>query len=410
MDEIIMNKPALRVFVLICLLAPLSSLQAVEATIFPNKLVHNGGYIVSQNGRIISQYRQNELFRTASTIKLLTSLAVLDVLGEEYRHQTSFYLDDQKRLFIKGSGDPFLTSEYLAQIVSELKQRGLGTISGYVLDDTVFMLEHYLPDGSENSLNPYDAPNGGLAINFNSISIIRQANGTVGSGEAQTPTTSIAKDIGNKLPQGNHRVNINHYPLAGRLHPQLRYPAEVIHELAVDAGIQSSPIIRKGIVPDTLDPIFVFESPRTVRDNIRSCLFYSNNFIANQLALTASAYRYGFPATWEKSRKMLRDYAERKLQIPAKSMQIEEGSGLSRKNSATPQAMLTLLDNFLPYQDLLPRKKGALVKSGTMNSTYCYAGYLEKQGVITSFAFLLNQKQNNRNQLLVALKKYLAVK
>lgn len=409
MDQITMVKHALGVFVLICLLAPLSSPRAMGGTIIPNVLVKNGGYIVSQNDQIITQHRENELFHTASTIKLLTSLAVLDVLGEEYRFQTSFYLDDQHRLFIRGGGDPFLTSEYLAQIIAELKRRGVRTISHYVLDDTVFMLEHYLPDGSENSLNPYDAPNGGLAINFNSISIIRQANGTIGSGEAQTPTTSIARDIGKKLPRGNHRVNINHYPQSGRLHPQLRYTAEVLHELALKAGIHSTPLIRKGMIPEKMQPLFVFQSPRTVRDNIRSCLFYSNNFIANQLALTAGAYRYGFPATWEKARRLLKNYAVNILHIPMDSIRVEEGSGLSRKNSATPLAMLTLLDSFRPYRDLLPSKKGALVKSGTMESTYCYAGYLDKQGAITSFAILLNQKQNSRNQLLLALKKHFAV-
>lgn len=408
MNRINMGKHAVCVFVLIYLLALLFPLPTVGATILPGGLVQNGGYIVSQNGQIVYKYRENELFNTASTIKLLTSLAVLDVLGEEYRHQTSFYLDGGNRLFVKGSGDPFLTSEYLAQIVTQLKRRGIETISGYVLDDTAFMLEHYLPDGSENSSNPYDAPNGGLAINFNSISIIRQANGTIGSGEAQTPTTSIARDIGKKLQKGNHRVNINHFPLSGKTHPQLRYTAEVIHELAKDAGIQSVPLIRKGIVPDKLKSIYVFESPRTVHDNIRSCLYYSNNFIANQLALTAGAHRYGFPATWEKTRRLLRDYAHTKLKIPTDSIRVEEGSGLSRKNRATPRAMLTLLDSFLPYRDLLPRKKGALIKSGTMKSTYCYAGYLDNKGDIASFAFLLNQKQNSRNRLLLALKKHLS--
>jgi serine-type D-Ala-D-Ala carboxypeptidase/endopeptidase (penicillin-binding protein 4) len=410
MIDVIMDTHAIRVFFWACCLSLFLTVGAAGATIFPNGLVRNGGYIVSQDGRVISQFRENDLFNTASTIKLLTSLAVLDELGEDYRHQTSFYTDNRDRLFIKGSGDPFLTSEYLAQIVAQLKQSGLENISEYVLDDTAFMLEHYLPDGSENSANPYDAPNGGLAINFNSISIIRQGNGTIGSGEGQTPTTSIARDIGINLSKGNHRVNINHFPLSGRIHPQLRYTAEVFHELAKDEGIQSAPLMRKGIVPDKLEPIYVFESPRTVRDNIRSCLYYSNNFIANQLALTAGAHRYGFPATWEKASRLLNDYAHTTLKIPADSLRVEEGSGLSRKNSATPRAMLTLLDNFFPHRDLLPLKKGALVKSGTMKSTYCYAGYLDNQGSIASFAFLLNQKQNTRNQLLLALKKHLTAK
>ena len=373
----------------------------------PKELVRNGGYIVSRSGTILADHRVDELFVTASTIKLLTALAAIDSLGEGYRFTTSFYLTADKILYVRGSGDPFLTSEYLYQAMMALRERGVSRISGYVLDDSVFALEHELPEGSENSHNPYDAPNGGLAVNFNSISIIRQANGTVGSGEAQTPTMSITREIGTLLPRGTHRININHFPLNGTISPQLRYSAELLHSLAGKAGIESSLMVRRGRVADGMEPLFTFVSPRTLRENIRSCLHYSSNFVANQLLLAAAGAQFKTPATWEQAHRMLKGYGEERLGLTSASFSVTEGSGLSRKNRMTPQAMLRLLEAFTPYRDLLPRKWGALVKSGTMASVYCYAGYLEEEKATVSFAFLLNQEENTRNKLLDALKKAL---
>ena len=136
---------------------------------------------------------------------------------------------------------------------------------------------------------------------------------------------------------------------------------------------------------------------------LRSCLLYSNNFVANQLLLTAAAHRYGFPATWEKARSLLHHYATVTLGIDKGDIVLVEGSGLSRKNQITPAAMVTVLEAFYPHRDLLPKRSGILVKSGTMKGVYCYVGYIDHHPAPRKFAILLNQGNNTRDEILLEL-------
>ena len=64
--------------------------------------------------------------------------------------------------------------------------------------------------------------------------------------------------------------------------------------------------------------------------------------------------------------------------------------------------MITALQKFAPYKELLPMKNGVMVKSGTLTGVYCYAGYLPQQQD-APFAILLNQAQNNRDEILQIL-------
>ena len=44
----------------------------------------------------------------------------MGVLGGDYRFQTRFHLDDHRVLYVRGGGDPFLTSEELALLAPRL--------------------------------------------------------------------------------------------------------------------------------------------------------------------------------------------------------------------------------------------------------------------------------------------------
>ncbi len=378
------------------------------AQMLPKENIRNGGYIISNNGNIVEEFRSDDLFVPASTIKLLTALTALDILGEDFRFTTSFFVDSQQVLYIRGSGDPALTSEALAQIARELKKRGLLTVSAYVLDDSAFQLSHALPTGSANSSNPYDVPNSALAANFNSLAITKRKDGTLLSGEEQTPLTPLATTIGTKLPPGNHRVNIGSFHLPGKpetVSPTLRYTAELLHTFLVHEGVDSSLKISAGTIQNNSTPLYHYQSHLTVNDMVESCMKFSNNYIANQLALTAGARYYGYPATWDKARRLLKQYALTELNISEQDLSIEEGSGLSRNNRITPAAMLKVLNAFAPYRQLLPEKHGVLLKSGTLNAVYCYAGYIQHGEQTITFALLLNQPVNTRDSLLEYLKK-----
>ncbi len=98
-------------------------------------LIDNGGFIV-KDGSGDLQYRERETFIPASTLKIVTCLAALEILGEDYRFETHFFLDDRKNLYIKGFGDPFLTSETLGDIAEKLYSQGVRQLSSIILDLT----------------------------------------------------------------------------------------------------------------------------------------------------------------------------------------------------------------------------------------------------------------------------------
>ena len=132
-------------------------------------------------------------------------------------------------------------------------------------------------------------------------------------------------------------------------------------------------------------------------------MLYSNNFIANQLFLAVGAARYGYPATWDKGRRAMAAYLGEKHGLTAEKIRVVEGAGLSRQNRVSPDAMLVLLNAFKPYAGHLPLENGRLVKSGTLQGVYSYAGYFRENDRLDSFVLLLNQQDNTRDSLLQAL-------
>ena len=62
--------------------------------------------------------------------------------------------------------------------------------------------------------------------------------------------------------------------------------------------------------------------------------------MANQLFLAIGVKQFGFPATWQKSRRAMDDFISHSLGLTKKQITMVEGSGLSKKNLITPEAML----------------------------------------------------------------------
>ena len=58
----------------------------------------------------------------------------MEILGGDYRFETRFYLDGDRKLYVRGGGDPFLISEELAQLAPELDAAiGKEPVTGIVL-------------------------------------------------------------------------------------------------------------------------------------------------------------------------------------------------------------------------------------------------------------------------------------
>jgi serine-type D-Ala-D-Ala carboxypeptidase/endopeptidase (penicillin-binding protein 4) len=388
------------VFVLLVLLCNIRvcALAAETADDPIRPYIQNGGYAAKTAQGRIEGLNSDTPFIPASTIKLVTSLAALDILGSEYRFETRFFVDPAGNLIIKGEGDPTLTSEDVATIAGNLFDHGLRRVNALILDGSAFALETTV-DGSEHSANPYDAEISPLAVNFNALPLRVRKDRNIDSGEEQTPVLPMMWEIGKSLSPGRYRLNVGAYPVQGSLPNEARYVGELFRALLKAQGVQTGDKILWGTVPENATLLFIHRSGM-LRDIIRGCLEFSNNFMANQLFLACGRTRFGPPATWKKGRLALFQFTHRRLHLVPGAITMVEGSGLSRKNLISPRTMIAVLEAFAPFADLLPTKHDTLMKSGTLKGVYCYAGYLEDHSRPTPFAIMLNQGVNSRSQIL----------
>ncbi len=148
--------------------------------------------VADAKGHIVLAKNVDEKRIPASILKIFTSLVALHYLGDDYRFPTEFYLDKQSNLKIKGYGDPLLISEVISRIsqVLAVLLKNTQPLNDLVLDDSHFQQPLTIP-GITSSAQPYDAPNGALCVNFNTVNFKRTSQGYV-SAEPQTPLLPFA--------------------------------------------------------------------------------------------------------------------------------------------------------------------------------------------------------------------------
>ncbi|HSH13750.1 MAG TPA: D-alanyl-D-alanine carboxypeptidase, partial [Desulfurivibrionaceae bacterium] len=329
----------------------------------------------------------------ASTAKLITALAALNNLGPGYRFRTEIYQDQEDNLYLKGYGDPFLVSEEIADILTKLRQIGVTTINSIYLDDSAFALEEGV-DGRDGTLNPYDVGPAALVVNFNTVNLRVAAKGKVESAEPQTPLLPIMVELGRRLPIGEHRINVTADPG----HPAL-LAGQLFRVFQHRVGIGGSGGYGRRPVPPTARLLLVHYCGRDLRELVQGLLEFSNNFTANQIFLALGAEKFGYPATWAKSRRVMADFLGRDPLL-AQGIHLEEGSGLSRRNRVTVRSMLRVLELFQEFAGLLSEKEQCLLKSGTLSGVYSYAGYLPCPNGRDRIVIILNQGRNSRDEVL----------
>ena len=98
----------------------------------------------ASDGQIIYMHNGDARLRPASSLKLVTSAAALQILGHQYRFSTEIYSDGKLKkgilngnLYIRGKGDPTLRAKDLTKLAVAIKQMGIEKIKGNVIaDDT----------------------------------------------------------------------------------------------------------------------------------------------------------------------------------------------------------------------------------------------------------------------------------
>lgn len=351
---------------------------------FARALKNGGALVEDEKGQVLFDHRSADHFIPASTIKIATAACAIKQLGKDHRFTTEFFITQDKRLAVKGYGDPFLISEELAVIAQALKKKKLRKVNGILLDPSYFAPNIRI-DKVSTSSNPYDAVNGALLANFNTIYFVKRSDGTIESAEPQTPLTPLAKKIARQHPPGKQRVNLGNDLATG-----MRYTGELLAEFLKLEGIDISGDITIGEIPKKSKRIYRHRSSKQLSDAVRGLFKFSTNFMANQLFLVLGAKKYDAPTTIEKGQKALT--ACMKKDIGWKDFKLFEGAGLSRRNSVTPKQMMQLLRKFEKHRDLLPVvRKIFQAKSGTLYGVNTLAGYFETDaGQLIRFVILVN--------------------
>jgi D-alanyl-D-alanine carboxypeptidase/D-alanyl-D-alanine-endopeptidase (penicillin-binding protein 4) len=354
------------------LLLPAQALAGVKekvAALAPSAVV----LAMDEQGNELVARNADQPFVPASVAKIVTAWLAMETLGGDYRFQTRFYLDDKRKLYVRGGGDPFLISEELAELASQLVAAiGKEPLTGIVLDASYYPSDIRIP-GIEDSDRSYDALNSALAVNFNTIAAVRKGK-TVRSAEEQTPITPLAiSQFRARGREGRGRISLTQDPAVG-----LQYAGELIAAFIERAGGSIKGKISTGTVPDGIEPVYIHRQSRSLAQILKELLLGSNNYIANQVFLEIGGQRLGGPVSLEKSLKVANETLAKHDLVD--SIHLVEGSGISRDNRFTARGLAKVLQLFKPHASLLRGGDGSLFKTGTFSGVRTLAGYADTSG------------------------------
>ena len=344
--------------------------------------------VADPSGHIVFSKNADTPLIPASTLKIFTALVAIHYLGPDYKFVTEFYMDRRSNLKIKGYGDPLLISETVVDMIRHLSMRlsaKYGIINDLILDDSYFGVQTVIP-GVNISYEPYDAPNGALCVNFNTVNFKRKKSGVYVSAESQTPILPFI------LPRiRDSQLDHGRIVLSSQSNEITRYAGHLFLYFFEKEGIRLKGNLRLGKIQKEADKlIYRYVSSFSLIQTLSKLLEYSNNFIANQLLITTGAKVYGPPGSLEKGVRAALIYARNILEID--HVRIEEGSGISRKNKISAKDFYKILKAFIPHYFLLqPTDNNMYYKTGTLKGIHTRAGYIKKKnGELYPFVLMIN--------------------
>ena len=362
--------------------------------------------------RNIVDWRAGESMNPASTMKILTTLAGLDILGPQYRWRTNLYTDGTIRqgtlkgnLYLQGTGDPKLIPEELSKLMKSLQALGVQKIDGNLFFDrsayATSVMEHNTIDGE--SLRSYNVPPDPLLYSFRTLSFQLGKSRTADFIDiSYSPALSQLK-VDNQMqlvdrPCDNWKSNIRF-----NLDPEVASKTDKLllaqfsgvfpssckdvnyNVVALDANTfltqgftaawelaggtwAKAPTGKDGVVPLAAKLLLQFEGINLAND-VQDINKYSNNVMARQLLLTLALEKMGKPATTANGDAVIQSWLKQNG-MEFSGLVIENGSGLSRNEaiSAGQMNQLLLTARNLPVGDIFYNSLPIAGTDGTMRN------------------------------------------
>ena len=341
----------------------------------------------AKTGEVLALSEPQQSLVPASTLKLLTTGAALEMLGADFRFETKLAYTGEIRndsllgdLIVIGGGDPALGSEYfedhylkkhfLNSWVDSLKQRNIHFIGGNIIVDASVYEQQLIPNTWvwEDIGNYFGAGACGLSVYDNLYEIHLSSLDTAGMQTQIISTTPevpeiafdnqvLSSDINRDLayvfgsPLGNERVLRGTIPKgksdfvikASVPNPpkllgwQLKHKIEeegIGIEGIVDVNFKQGEICQTTLLAKTISPALI--------DIISVTNHESVNLFAEHLLKHMAYLKSGLGST-EVGLKVVSDFWKDKG-IETTGLFMADGSGLSRFNAITAKQMVEVLD------------------------------------------------------------------
>lgn len=421
--------------------------KAIDRTIQevdPN--AHIGIEIISlKDGQKLYERNAKHMFVPASAQKIFTAASALSVLGADYRFETRLFRQDEVKegilqgdLYLKGGGDPSLTTADLKKLAFQLSRTGIKTIQGdLVIDNFDFDNISQGPgwmwdEGAEYWNSPIDA----LLVNHSCVTVYVEPGAKENTPAAVAIHPKIeGVNVQNfaKTIKKNGELSIsrrwvtkeNLIEIGGTISlqspgkqyeipvesPSL-YAAILFRDLLAELGIQLTGKITFKQVPEWAETIAVHRSV-TLSEIVNQVMKESDNLYSNCIFKKMGEKLYKTPGTWKKGAQALRVFLSDTAKINVDDLAIVDGDGESRYNLVSPHQLVTFLawmkDQSLIFPEFLssmplsgidgslqrmndPLVKGRIrAKPGTMTGISSLAGYATTQdGEQLAFAIMIN--------------------
>jgi serine-type D-Ala-D-Ala carboxypeptidase/endopeptidase (penicillin-binding protein 4) len=413
-----------------------------------------GIYVIdAASGKVLASENSQQLMAPASTLKLVTSAAALEMLGPEYRFKTELGYTGQLQkesqllegnLVIRGGGDPTLGSamfenifapdDFIREWISALKKDSILKITGDLIMDVAAFEGNTLPGtwAWEDLANYYGAVPSALTVFDNQVKLSFDSSGKPGDSvrlvriEPDIPMitwkNSMTSAAGNRdnanifgSPWDKTRVISGTIP-AGRKNYEIKAslpdpPALLgiyVKDKLSEAGIELSGNVIVTDRPQTMSLLSTHLSP-PLSQIIAVLNHESVNLFADHLVLQIALEKTG-KGNLETGLQLIKSFW--KENGVRDTFFTEDGSGLSRYDAISAAQLTTILQFMIHSKDSsvfrssLPEAgKGTLTsfktadfpgktlqcKSGSLSRVRGYGGYLKcDSGREAAFAVLVN--------------------
>lgn len=400
-----------------------------------------------KTNKVLFARNPNLALNPASNVKLITTLAALQILKPEFRFKTQYFTQGRD-LVVKGFGDPSVTTERLRVVAHQLKLRGLVEVKGnLILDETYFDDVHYAKGHDQERNNPkiWAAPVSALTLNRNGFEIFMRpteaGEPAFASIEPRSPYFKVVGHIntthkgfapGIGLSSDDREMTVHLSGAMGQnVAPQSFYRrvsnphayfGNSFRAILADEGIKVDGAIVSGTARGDADLIYTDLSPR-LTDVVNETNKISSNFMAETLVKVIGA-TVKTPATFEDGLVKIREFLEQKVGLKHGEYVLGNGSGLNQTNRFSAAQIVRVLDfanrdfeissefmaslSVAGAQGTLTRRlkdpfmhRQLRAKTGTLRHVSALSGYLagDKDDILT-FAILFDGHKSTAHRMV----------